>query len=142
MDYQSFHTHPVNKLIHFFCIPLIVITTMSFIFHIKIPIISKKNHYCNLYELMIILFLLNYLLNYSVYDFILMIFYYGFCDFLSFKWKQRKFWLAECVVVFILAWIAQFIGHYIEGNRPALLFSLSTAIFQALLFSIKYLLGY
>ena len=131
MDYQNFHTHPINKIIHFFCIPLIVITTMT--------IISKKYNYCNLYEFMIVLFLLNYLINYSINDFILMILYYGFCDFFSFKWQQRKFWLKECVVVFILAWIAQFIGHYIEGNRPVLLFSISTAVFQAPLFSVKYL---
>tara|TARA_B110000977_G_scaffold195723_1_gene274695 strand:+ start:1593 stop:2018 length:426 start_codon:yes stop_codon:yes gene_type:complete len=137
MDYKDFHTNPINKLIHFFCIPLIVITTMSIIKYIKIPIINKKNYYCNLYEFIITLFLINYLLNYSLLDFILMVLYYSFCDFISFKWRQRKFWLAECIVFFILSWIAQFIGHYIEGNRPALLFSLSTAVFQAPLFSIK-----
>ena len=137
MDYKDFHTNPINKLIHFFCIPLIVITTMSIIKYIKIPIINKKKYYCNLYEFIIILFLINYLLNYSLLDFCLMVFYYSFCDFISFKWRQRKFWLTECIVFFILSWIAQFIGHYIEGNRPALLFSLSTAVFQAPLFSIK-----
>ena len=29
--YRSFHTHPVNKLIHVFCIPLIVLTTINFL---------------------------------------------------------------------------------------------------------------
>lgn len=140
MEYQDFHTHPVNKLIHFFCIPLIVITSINFISSCKIQILSRKFFLSNLYELTLTLFLTNYLVNYSFFDFVIMVIYYFVCDFLSFKWKQRRFWLAESVVVFTLAWISQFIGHYIEGNRPALLFSLSTAVFQAPLFSIKYLL--
>ena len=37
------------------------------------------------------------------------------------------------------AWISQFIGHYIEGNRPALLTSLSQAVFQAPLFTLEYI---
>ena len=42
-----------------------------------------------------------------------------------------------CLMAF--AWISQFIGHYIEGNRPALLTSLSQAVFQAPLFTLEYI---
>jgi len=38
-----------------------------------------------------------------------------------------------------VAWTLQFFGHYIEGNKPALLDSLSSTIFQAPLYSVKYL---
>ena len=30
MQYQDYHTHPVNKIIHFFCIPMIVLTSVNF----------------------------------------------------------------------------------------------------------------
>ena len=41
---------------------------------------------------------------------------------------------------FILSWVAQFIGHYIEGKRPALVDNLSQAFIDAPLFSMDYLL--
>ncbi len=36
--YRSFHTHPVNKLIHVFCIPLIVLTTINFLSKLSLQI--------------------------------------------------------------------------------------------------------
>ena len=45
----------------------------------------------------------------------------------------------ESMIVFISSWILQFIDHYIEGSRPALMDSLTTAVTQAPLFSILYL---
>ena len=44
------------------------------------------------------------------------------------------------ISLFILSWVAQFIGHYIEGKRPALLDNLSQAFIDAPLFSMDYLL--
>ena len=43
-------------------------------------------------------------------------------------------------VMFVGGWILQFIGHYIEGRKPALLDSISQAFFQAPLFSLEVLL--
>ena len=39
--------------------------------------------------------------------------------------------------LFTFAWTMQFIGHYIEGNRPALLDSVSQAFLQAPLFTVS-----
>ena len=43
--YRSFHTSPANKLIHFICIPMIVLSILNFLsrlsLQIKLPI-SKK----------------------------------------------------------------------------------------------------
>ena len=38
--------------------------------------------------------------------------------------------------LFTFAWTMQFLGHYIEGNRPALIDSLSQAFLQAPLFTV------
>ena len=43
-------------------------------------------------------------------------------------------WLSKNSLLFISAWILQFIGHYIEGNRPALTDSLIQAFLVAPIF--------
>ena len=65
--------------------------------------------------------------------------YYTLVDYYSEKWTKRRYWFMESMIVFISSWILQFIGHYIEGSRPALMDSLTTAVTQAPLFSILYL---
>ena len=38
-----------------------------------------------------------------------------------------------------IGWILQFIGHYIEGNRPALVDNLSAAFLTAPMFTLDFL---
>jgi uncharacterized membrane protein YGL010W len=48
------------------------------------------------------------------------------------KWREYTFNL------FIFAWIFQFFGHFIEGNRPALLTGIKQAFLEAPLFTMEY----
>jgi len=55
-------------------------------------------------------------------------------------WRRHdKNWFINNCKVFAFAWIMQFIGHAIEGNRPALMTSLRQSIFQAPLFTLEYI---
>ena len=47
-------------------------------------------------------------------------------------------WTKHSIIMFASAWILQFIGHAIEGNRPALMTSLSQTVFQAPLLTLEY----
>ncbi len=40
--YGSYHTHPVNKLIHILCIPLIMSTLLFFIFEANVVLVNIK----------------------------------------------------------------------------------------------------
>jgi len=61
-------------------------------------------------------------------------------SYLSDYWQKKdKHWIVNSFKVFILAWILQFVGHYIEGVRPALVDSLSSTLFEAPLFSLSYI---
>ena len=54
-------------------------------------------------------------------------------------WRETdKKWLKHSIIMFTCAWIMQFLGHAIEGNKPALLTSLTQSIFQAPLFTLEY----
>jgi len=134
MQYQDYHTHPVNKIIHFFCIPMIVLTSANFLAKSNLSFFGL-----GIYPIALITLLSYYFFTYGSSTFILMLTYYSFIDYLCEKWIRRKNWFMESMIVFISSWILQFIGHYIEGSRPALMDSLTTAVTQAPLFSIMYL---
>tara|TARA_B000000609_G_C23902442_1_gene204132 strand:- start:252 stop:473 length:222 start_codon:yes stop_codon:yes gene_type:complete len=51
-------------------------------------------------------------------------------------------WFRLTNILFVSAWILQFIGHYIEGSRPALTDSISQAFLTAPAFAILEPLGY
>ena len=38
MNYELYHTHPINKAIHFFCIPAIIISSCNLLSIIKVKI--------------------------------------------------------------------------------------------------------
>ena len=66
--------------------------------------------------------------------------YVTFLSVIGILWRETdKKWLNNSIIMFTSAWIMQFIGHAIEGNRPALMTSLVQSIFQAPLFTLEYM---
>jgi uncharacterized membrane protein YGL010W len=43
------------------------------------------------------------------------------CFTLIYFWSQSEYFLASNIVIFVLAWIGQFVGHKIEGQKPSFL---------------------
>ena len=66
--------------------------------------------------------------------------YISFLSILSKSWRESdKKWFRNSIIMFVSAWMMQFLGHAIEGNRPALLTSLTQSVFQAPLFTLEYI---
>ena len=150
--YRSYHTNPVNKMIHIFCIPLIVLTTINFLsfftIHIVIPYIGIRYKDRHIYRttfyirgnLLHNLYLSYYFITWGWGIGTLMYFYIYILEDIGKRWREKdKNWLLHNTMVFAAAWILQFIGHAIEGNRPALLTSLHQSVFQAPLFTLEYI---
>ncbi|MHA2341048.1 MAG: Mpo1-like protein [Candidatus Hodarchaeales archaeon] len=149
--YRSFHTHPVNKLIHVFCIPLIVLTTINFLskFSLQFRIVprhynpgTKQIMYKNItidYHTLIAIYNMYYYIVWNFKIGIVMQIYLGFLYIIGKIWREvDNKWTKHNIIIFASAWILQFIGHAIEGNRPALMTSLSQTVFQAPLLTLEY----
>ncbi len=66
--------------------------------------------------------------------------YISFLSIVSKSWRESdKKWFRNSIIMFVSAWMMQFLGHAIEGNRPALLTSLMQSVFQAPLFTLEYI---
>jgi uncharacterized membrane protein YGL010W len=148
--YKYYHQNPINKWIHFVCIPMIVLSILIFIdnFYILYENYYYKGRYRRTYYKF-------KLMNFVLIGLILSYFRLGFWIGLTmtfYFWVignlagfmivsiNRDLLMTITKVMFVGGWILQFIGHYIEGRKPALLDSISKAFFQAPLFSLEVLL--
>jgi len=117
-EYGESHTNPRNELLHFICVPAIVLTVIGFLWSIPVPAaFTEISPWLNWATITIALAIVYYFrlslalgigaaLGLSILAYIV-----RFLDTLA--WPL---WLT-CLVIFVVAWIGQFVGHAIEGKR-------------------------
>ena len=112
-EYGESHRHPTNQIIHKICVPLIFFSIVGLLVQIPIQLGPLKlgelvlaialGWYMTLgpraFLVMLGQLLLSYVLIYALGHFI------------------SPFW--PLVLIFVLAWIGQFVGHKIEGKKPS-----------------------
>lgn len=138
--YKSYHQNIYNKWIHFFCIPMIILSIIIYINNIYIT--YKKNDIV-LFETKVINWIISlYIISYSTISLeigMIMMFYFNGLKLLAdYLIRKKVDWISK--YLFLFGWLFQLIGHYIEGKKPALLDSLVHSFYQAPLFSLEVLL--
>jgi len=119
-EYGTSHSNPVNKLLHWICVPLIVLTLSGLFWSLPVPdLFASISPWLNWASVLVGAVLLYYLALSPalaagmLVAFILVLFVT--------KWLAElpwPLWLTS-VTIFVVAWIGQFIGHAIEGKRPS-----------------------
>src|SRR4029079_14166184 len=119
-EYGASHRNQTNELVHWICVPAIVMTVLGFLWAIPVPpVFGTVSPWLNWASLAVIAWVSYYfLLSPSLgagaaVCLELLLFVVRWLDTLA--WPL---WIT-CLTVFILAWIGQFIGHSIEGTRPS-----------------------
>ena len=154
--YRQYHSHPVNKIIHFFCIPTIAFCFLNYLSLLKCKlifdtqnIIFSKPYVIEIFYMPLDIFVtLFYCYYYSPLYWpytvsSVMIPFYIMLILMAENFRQvNNNWISLTHILFISAWILQFIGHYIEGSRPALTDSISQAFLTAPAFAILEPMGF
>lgn len=123
-EYGESHRNATNKLIHWFCVPLIFWTILGFISLIPSP------HFCASYfgcmsvvsSITVILITLFYLRLSALISFLMvlvMLIMEHFAYTVNIRYGTRS-WIIY-LITFIIAWILQLAGHKIEGKKPSFL---------------------
>ncbi len=102
--YAASHQHPTNEAIHCVAVPMIMLTLLGLLYELH-PIVFA-------------LFLVASFVYYarlSIRVFVLMILWSGLLTGLIVLMGDLR--LQICIVLFVLSWIAQFVGHKIEGRK-------------------------
>lgn len=127
-QYAESHQNPTNKLIHWVCVPLIVFSLFGLVWAIPFPhigFLGSYNGYFN-WDSFLIAFSVYYYFKLSpmlsyVMLLILMLFSYVVIQLAVWQIAGGPALWLTCLVIFVLAWAGQFIGHKIEGKKPSFL---------------------
>jgi len=136
--YSSFHTHPVNVVIHAIFVPMLVALHTADFVALEQALFGLR--YVNIFG---IPFSLTNLVSVVFYPLVFMrldiigglsyipihwnLMFLANWVFAPMSWKKR-------LLFEVVAWSAQFLGHYVEGAKPALFDSLLQSLCLAIFF--------
>lgn len=119
-QYGVCHQHPTNKFIHWFAVPLIFVSIIGLLWEIPLPSFLPKHALLNCATIILVGVLFFYF-RLSISLGIGMTLFSTLAVMLVAYYDQLNFsatWLAS-LILFVALWILQFIGHNIEGRKPA-----------------------
>lgn len=122
-EYSVSHQNPINKKIHFVCVPAIYFSVLGLLMCIPSGILERispvNDPMINNWAVVVLLFVLFFYSRLSLWMAIKISIFSAICIIInyviSFQFSLWKFSL----FVFVLAWIGQFYGHKIEGKKPS-----------------------
>lgn len=113
-EYHKSHINRTNQLIHYICVPAIFWSISALLWGLKLPI-AKLNM-----AIVILGILLLYYLAKNLKVFAVMTVFSVICLAVDYWFETLTDSLSLIAfIVFVIAWIGQFIGHHIEGTRPS-----------------------
>ncbi|AWB64986.1 hypothetical protein C2869_00365 [Saccharobesus litoralis] len=127
-EYEESHLHPTNRMIHNLAVPLIYMSIIGLLAEIQWSI--PELHFASLFSIKVItpvwfalVLGLIWYVRHSLAIFALML-----CASLPpiichllYSMQFQLYLIQIWGAVFVLAWIAQFYGHKLEGKKPAFL---------------------
>lgn len=115
-EYGESHRHPVNKAVHWVCVPAIMFSVLGLLWTLPLPVVPSGN-----WALAVAAGALAYYAALSprlalgmVPVVLVMVLLLA-----ALAAAGSRFILALSVGIFAVAWVAQFWGHYVEGKRPS-----------------------
>ena len=104
--YEESHRHPKNERIHFVAIPLIMLSLLGLLYAIHpwvayALVLASMVYYARLSTMFLVTMAALAVLG------------------LMLVYLMGEYRLTICVAIFVGAWIAQFVGHKIEGKKPS-----------------------
>jgi len=119
-EYGASHKNRTNELLHWICVPLIVLTVFGLLWSLPRPgVFAGASPWLNWATLAAAAALLYYLaLSPALAAGVLVTFVVLLLVTERLARLPWPLWVTS-VTIFVVAWIGQFIGHAIEGNRPS-----------------------
>ena len=120
-EYSESHQDDANETIHWICVPVIFFTVMGFLWSIPVPaaLLVAAPWFKWLHPVMLAALVFYFrlsgplafgLLGFVSVCYLLLVGQAALCPFPI--WKSS-------LILFVLAWVGQFIGHKIEGKKPS-----------------------
>ena len=124
-NYAEDHRNATNVLIHWICVPLILWTGVALLWVVPVPAwLGRAGFWAGVAMFAALSFYLRLSRALGLAMFVAFV-VLGVVTEALYRWlgPSPLMWLA--IAVFVVAWIAQFVGHKIEGKRPSFLTDLA-----------------
>lgn len=119
-EYSESHRDPVNKRLHWICVPAIVLSVVGLLWSLPVPAsFASVSPWLNWATIVAALSLLYYLMLSPRLAIGVLLGYAVLFWLASLLAKLPWPLWATSVAIFVVAWIGQFIGHAYEGKRPS-----------------------
>ncbi len=120
-EYNDSHQNRQNKILHWLCVPVIVFSLLGMLWLVPLPELHFYFLQVNAASLLLIVCMVYYLL--LCWRLAIGMLLFSLLLYLLLAWLDMtgKSGLALYLVLFVVAWAGQFIGHYIEKKRPSFL---------------------
>jgi uncharacterized membrane protein YGL010W len=123
--YSADHQHPVNQLLHQWCVPLILWSLVALLYVIPLDVsgmqADSQGSVAFLASVLAMVFWFGVLPRRLAWSMALVMLLALSSSAVLLAMVGTRMMLAIALAVFVLAWVGQFIGHHIEGKRPSFL---------------------
>ncbi len=125
-EYGESHQNTTNKLIHWICVPIIFWSIVALLWTVKLSVeIPGTTYHLNL-ALVALVAVIFYYIKLSIRLTIGMLIFSFACIAITDRLEENlqtldfPLW-GFALILFVIAWILQFVGHNIEGKKPSFL---------------------
>ena len=124
-EYGESHQNPVNKAIHYICVPAIFFSIVGLLMSIPsdfiISVTSLNLPIIENWATVVLVFVLLFYIRLSMKMALKIAIFAFLCLVLNFYISQYvSLWIFS-MTIFTIAWIGQFYGHNVEGKKPSFL---------------------
>lgn len=124
--YGESHQNPVNKAVHWICVPIIFVSIIGILSGLHVPTGFLKNsaiepflHGGSLLVVFGLVFYLRISLPMAVGMFLVSVLSLLIVGWVNVNLPNNAAWVYY--IAFFLAWVGQFVGHKVEGAKPSFL---------------------
>ena len=119
-EYGESHRHPGNKVLHWICVPIIVLSLVGLLWSLPVPAaVVSISPLLNWGTLLMLAGLAYYFVMSATLGLGMAAFVAAIVGLLLLLERLPIALWVTCLVLFVVAWIGQFIGHHYEGKRPS-----------------------
>ncbi len=116
-EYGESHQNPANELIHWICVPTIFLSIVGLLFSVKLTA-GYTITLAHIALVPVLIFYIRLSPKMAIGIFLFALICLWICA--QLELFSIPLW-QTCLIIFIIAWIGQFIGHKIEGHKPSFL---------------------
>lgn len=122
-EYAESHQNPINKKIHYLCVPAIFFSIVGLLMSIPATFLASvlpfQNPLIENWATVTLILVLLFYVRLSLITAIKILLFSSLCVGLNHYIGTQSNLLLVSLVIFIVAWIGQFYGHKLEGKKPS-----------------------